>query len=387
MSCSRWGSSALCALVAVLACHSDSEGEKAKASEQAEKPAEAKPVVDQKIANAMAAAAQASIQAPESGAKAGAQNAPPQDGILGEEGAARELPAGSPAQLVLGSEGGQPRVRLGTDRSPSSGAPSGTLQLSYRSGGSVMPTVDIELKAKTGAGSEAAPGSGASASGNAPASASDALLTRFGVLSARPAADQPGRLPENARAEIAKLKGSWVDFVTDVHGAVQSQRFQVNGNNPVLQPLVQGSAVALASVSLPYPEVPVGAGAYWMVKSRETAEGADVIAYRMVKVLELTPGAAPGAGSAHLSVNTKRYLITPHLSLEGLPPHRVRQFQSEGSANLQLPFGAAYPTSAEIKDQFMSLVAPEERPQQAIPVQAELSAKVTLAVAGNVPGP
>ena len=315
-----------------------------------------KPIVDRKIASAMAAMRAEAREGSSSG-----PGAPPQNGILGPEAALRELPAGSAAQIVLGAEGSAPRVRLGVEHAAVGAGPSGTLQLSYRSGGSVMPTVDVEFKAKTSA--EAVTG----------AAPTGPLATRFGFVNARPAADQPGRLPENARAEIAKLKGSWVDFVSSPEGGVQSQRFAVAGNNQVLQPLVQGSAVALAALELPYPAVPVGVGAYWMVKSRETAEGADVLAYRMIKLTELAQNVA------HLTVSTRRYLITPQLSLAGLPAHHVRQFQSEGTAELSLPVGAAYPTSAEVTDQFASLVSPDERPAQAIPVQSELKAKLTLA--------
>ncbi len=78
-------------------------------------------------------------------------------------------------------------------------------------------------------------------------------------------------------------------------------------------------------------------------------------------------------------VNTRRYLITPALQLQGLPPHRVRQFQSEGDASLSVRAGATYPSSAELKDHFRALVAPDESPTQGVPVQSELSAKLTLA--------
>jgi hypothetical protein len=295
---------------------------------------------------------------------AGGEGQPPADGILGEEGAQRELPAGSPAQLVLGANGAEPRVRLGAAR-PSRGA-SGTLQLSYRSGGSVLPTVDLAFKALEIKGKP----EGAAGAGGA---AGTGTALRLSFVNARPAADQPGRLPENARAEIAKLEGSSVDFLSGPQGGVQGERFQVAGNNPVLQPLVQGSAVALAPLALPYPDAPVGVGAYWMVKSRETAEGADVIAYRMVKLTDLAQNVA------QLTVSTRRYLITPQISLEGLPPHHVRQFKSEGSAKLSLPVGAAYPTSAEVQEQFATLVAPDSSPQQAIPVQSALEAKLSTA--------
>lgn len=346
-------------LVAVAGCHGKQEPAAAaqgQGGEAGEAAPENKPVVDQKIASAMAAAARSDAKS-----AGGGEGQPPADGILGEEGAQRELPAGSPAQLVLGANGAEPRVRLGAAR-PSSGA-TGTLQLSYRSGGSVMPTIDLDFKALDFKGKPEGAG-GAAATGGA---------LRFSFVNARPAADQPGRLPDNARAEIAKLKGSSVDFLSGPQGGLQGERFQVAGNNPVLQPLVQGSAVALAPLALPYPDAPVGAGAYWMVKSRETAEGADVVAYRMVKLTDLAQNVA------QLTVSTRRYLITPQIALEGLPPHHVRQFKSEGSAKLSLPVGAAYPTSAEVQEQFATLVAPDSSPQQAIPVQSALEAKLSTA--------
>ncbi len=352
----RWSVLAASGVFA-LACQSAEPVKQAEpAAEPAAEPSETKPVVDRKIESAMAAA-RASSEQPAAG---NAESAPPQDGILGAEAAARELPPGSGAQIVLGSNGAEPRVLLAAARSGA--APAGSIAVSYRSGGSVMPTVEVNFKAKTTSG---AAGAGGAAGG-------DGLLTHFGLTHARPAADQPGRLPENARSEIAKLAGSSVDFIGDARGAVVRQRLSVAGNNAMLEPFVQGSAVALSSFALPYPEVPVGVGAFWMVKSRELAEGAEVVAYRMVKLTALENGVA------QLTVNTKRYLVTPQLSLQGLPPHKVRQFQSEGSATISLPVGSPYPRSAEVKEQFGSLVTADDRPQQPIPVQSEISAHITL---------
>ena len=83
--------------------------------------------------------------------------------------------------------------------------------------------------------------------------------------------------------------------------------------------------------------------------------------------------------SSQLTVNTRRYLITPTLALEGLPPHHVRQFQSEGDGTLSVRAGATYPSSAQLQDRFMALVAPDDSPTQGMPVQSELSATLTLA--------
>jgi hypothetical protein len=341
----------------------------------AEAPAEKKPAVDDKIANAVAAAAEASAR---SGAqRSEGQLAPPPDGILTADAAERELAAGSPAALVLGSEGAAPRVRLG-ERLALGASPSAKLTLSYRSGGSVMPTIELELDGKVTAGDAAGQAATAPASlpaGRAPGAAEGAsaasstrLAVRFKVAGARPAASQPGRLPENAKAEIAKLNGSSIERSVTSSGALLSAARTLAGSNPDLEPLLTGSAEALASALLPMPEVPVGAGAFWMVKSRETANGAAVLAYRMVKVVELRPE------QAKLSVSTRRYLLDPVLPLAGLPPHHVRRFESEGEATLTVRPGAAVPDAADVRDTFMALVSPDDRPNQALPVQSELSA-------------
>lgn len=329
-----------------------------------EVPAEKKPAVDEKIASAMAAA-EASART-ESGTPSG-QGAPPPDGILGAEAASRELAPGAAAQLVLGGAGSEPRVRLGVDRLAAGAGPTGKLVLSYRSGGSVMPTIEFELRPKVAvAGAETQPAS------VAPSAGAGQLALRFALAGARPAADQPGRLPDNAKAEIAKLNGSYVELVTEPDGSLVTQHQKVVGDNPDLEPLVTGSAEALASVVLRYPDVPVGTGAFWMVKSRETANGAPVVAYRMVKLTELGPALAK------LSVATRRYLIEPSLPMVGLPPHQVRRFESEGEATLSVKPGSVYPESAEARDGFMALVTPNDRPNQQVPVRTELSANISF---------
>jgi hypothetical protein len=198
------------------------------------------------------------------------------------------------------------------------------------------------------------------------------VTLQFALAGARPAADQPGRLPDNARAEIAKLSGSTVELVVAPNGSLVEQHQKLAGDNPDLEPLVTGSAEALASIILPYPDVPVGVGAFWMVKSREAANGAPVIAYRMLKVTELSPTLAK------LSVSTRRYLIERSLPMAGLPPHQVRRFESEGEATLSLKPGSSYPESAEARDGFMALVTPNDNPSQAVPIRTELSANLTF---------
>jgi hypothetical protein len=363
---------ALAALLALGACKDEPPPATEKA---AEAPTEKKPAVDPKIANAVAAA-EASARS-ESNTTSN-QAAPPPNGILGTEAAARELAAGAPAQIVLGGEGSTPRVKLGGERMAPGPGPAGKLSVSYRSGGSVMPTIEFDLKPKVAfAGASAQAATQPASVPAAPAASEGNLVVSFALAGARPAENQPGRLPENARAEIAKLNGSSIELVTQPNGALVEQRQKVSGNNPDLEPIVTGSSEALASLLLPYPDVPVGVGAFWMIKSRETLNGAPVIVYRMVKLTELSP-TANSASVAKLNVNTRRYLIESSLPLEGLPPHQVRRFESEGEATLSIKPGSPFPESADTHDGFMALVTPNDRPSQALPIRSELTANASF---------
>jgi len=362
---------ALGALLALGACKDEPPP---AAEKPAEAPAEKKPAVDPKIANAMAAA-EASARSESN--TASQQAAPPPNGILGTEAAARELAAGAPATIVLGGEGSTPRVQLGAERLAAGIGPAGKLAVSYRSGGSVMPTIEFDLKPKVAlAGPSTQAATQPASVPSAPAASEGNLILSFALAGARPADNQPGRLPENARAEIAKLNGSSIELVTQPNGALVEQRQKLSGNNPDLEPIVTGSGEALASLLLPYPNVPVGVGAFWMIKSRETLNGTPVVAYRMVKLTELSPAAS--ATVAKLSVNTRRYLIEPSLPLEGLPPHQVRRFESEGEATLSIKPGSPYPESADTVDRFQALVTPNDRPNQAMPIRSELTANLTF---------
>jgi hypothetical protein len=264
---------------------------------------------------------------------------------------------------------------LGSEHLTPGTGPTGKISVSYRSGGSVMPTIELEAKQKIAAGanptqpasvpSSAGPGVGSTSTG-----AAGPLALRFVLGGARPADNQPGRLPENARAEIAKLNGSTVELLAQPNGAVVALTRKLAGDNPDLEPIVTGGSEALAGVLLPYPEVPVGVGAFWMVKSRETLSGAPVIAYRMIKLTELSPTLAK------LSVETRRYLIEPNLPIAGLPPHQVRRFESEGEATLRIKPGALFPEQAEVHDGFMALVSPSDRPNQSLPLRTEIGATV-----------
>jgi hypothetical protein len=338
-------------LVLLGACQSEPPKADKPKDDKTEQGAEQKPVIDNKIASAMQAAAQAEAEQGQ-GAQAGA---PPPDGILGPEAADRELAAGKPAELTLGGAGGTPKLSLGMGELKAGDGPKGTLEVSYRIAGSVVPTIDYGFQVQRTAATE-----------------SDPLRTKFALLKATPAADQPGRLPPTMAAEVAKLNGSSVEFASSAQGLpLGAAKLEAKNKDPALVPLVESAATALGELVVPRPESPVGPGAFWMVKTRESFNGADVVAYRMVKVESVT------GDVAELSVNTRRYLAGSTLALEGLPPHTLREFRAEGSASLSLRQGAAYPHQGKVRESMLALVAPNDQPGQALPVQSDLSATIS----------
>lgn len=346
-----WALWAVVGWVLLAACQSEPpKVEKAK-PDKAGDGAEQKPVVDNKIASAMRAATQAEAAQ----AQAGQQGAPPRDGVLGLDAAEREIARGKPAEITLGGAGGTPKLALGTGELRAGEGPKGTLEVSYRIGGSVVPTIEYGFQVLRAAAEEP-----------------DPLRTKFLLSKAAPAEDQPGRLPPNMAAEVAKLNGSSVEFSSTRQGLpIGAAKVEAKNNDPQLVPLVESASTALTLLVLPRPDAPVGAGAFWMVKSRETFNGADVVVYRMVKVDAVTNDVA------ELSVNTRRYLAGNTLSLEGLPPHTIREFQGEGTASLSLRQGAPYPYQGKVRESMLAMVAPNDQPGQAIPVQSELSASLT----------
>jgi hypothetical protein len=164
--------------------------------------------------------------------------------------------------------------------------------------------------------------------------------------------------------EIRKLKGSQLTFQTREASLVGAPVLSLaKGANPQLDTLVLAAATGLSDAALPYPTEPVGVGAFWMVTSRESLLGTDVVAYRMVKVVDITDGAA------RLEVNTKRYLGDGGIGLPGIESARVHQFQAESSAQFVIAAKQTLPTEGRSQTAIRSLAEIEGAPR---PIQIEL---------------
>ena len=132
---------------------------------------------------------------------------------------------------------------------------------------------------------------------------------------------------------------------------------------------------ALALVTIPYPDKPLGSGAYFMVTSRDELMGVDLVSYRLVKVKQITPEGAT------LEVSTKRYAASRTFDFPGLPPDidkNLAEFQATSDGTVELPLGALLPTKGQMNSVLVAqLGAPDakQRPMLQLQTRAQLDLK------------
>jgi hypothetical protein len=283
--------------------------------------------LDPELAQAVAAAsARARPGAPGEANKEG--GAPP-NGIFSAAAAEREAPKGGAPKITVGSDGSEPRVALGPAQPKPGSKTSGTVQVEFQSdpqqrGLPLLFGVTLEAqKAKDAKEGEPGP-----------------VHVVARVTSAAIAI--PGAPPELVR-DVAKLKGSKVEYDVLPDGAGSGFRFEV-AKGAETADSIRALSDTLAVVTLPYPDKPVGAGAYWMATSRDEVFGLDLVSYRLVRVERVEPG------KVSLTVNTKRYSASPTLDLVGLPPDTPRdmiEFQALAEGKLEVVPGSGFPGSGQ----------------------------------------
>jgi hypothetical protein len=132
----------------------------------------------------------------------------------------------------------------------------------------------------------------------------------------------------------------------------------------------------LAMATLPYPDQPVGKGAYWMATTRETYSGFDTVAYRLVKVERIE------ADSVLLDMNVKRYAANARLPADRLPPNmkelKLEGFQCTGNAKLTVRSGMPVPVSGRLSSDLLVLAASSKAPGPPLPIlQSRTNAELT----------
>lgn len=281
--------------------------------------------LDPDIAQAVAAAS----ARPSSGTAA-KEGGPPPNGIFSAAAADKEAAKGSQPKITLGSEGTDPKIALGPAQpkpgTKASGQITVEVQADPRQGGLPIQ-FGITLEAQKPKDAAAAPGP---------------VTVVARVTSAN--IGLPGAPPDLVR-DIGKLKGSKVEYEVLPDGGGTAFRYEATKGVPAeFEESLRALSDTLAVITLPYPDKPVGAGAYWMATSRDGVFGLDLVSYRLVKVESITNGRAT------LSVNTKRYSASPTLDLAGLPPEAPRdmaEFQALAEGKLDVVPGRGFPSAGE----------------------------------------
>jgi len=315
--------SALCAFASGCDKH-EAQPEKAAASDAGP----AKPADDPDLAAAVASARAGSAPADNAPAAGG----PPPSGIFGPGEADKALAKNAPATLTLGSDGSEPRVQLGPLKAGTKFSNSITISSqSDPQQGPIPITFAFSLEAQK-------PKTDGDAGAAVPLSVS-VKVTGASI-------NAPG-VPPEVNAAIGKLKGSRVDFRVGADGTGSNFHVEAQkGVDPAFKDSLQGLSDTLAMLILPYPDKPVGVGAYWMVTSRDSLIGLDVVTYRLVKVEKVD------ASGALLSLNTKRYAASPAFDVPGLPPeapHSMGEFRAQAEGKLEIAAGDAFPKSGDFQ--------------------------------------
>ena len=311
------------------------------------------------------AKAMGSVAAARANPAANTAGGPPPTGIFGPGEADKALAKGAPALLTVGSDGAEPRVQLGSQ--PKAGTKrTGTIDLATQSDpqqGAIPIQFAVALEAlKPKAEDDAKPkteGAGA------------APLTQIVVKVTSARINAPG-VPADLSSAVSKLKGSRVEYQVGKDGTASNLRTEIpKGVDPGFRDPVQALSDLLVAVALPFPNKPVGVGGYWMVTSRDSFMGLDVVTYRLVKVEKIE------GTLAQLSVNTKRYAASPAFEIEGLPPDAPKvmgEFRSAGEGKIAVAVGEALPKEGELQSMVGAALGPADAKQRAmVQVQSRAS--------------
>jgi hypothetical protein len=121
----------------------------------------------------------------------------------------------------------------------------------------------------------------------------------------------------------------------------------------------------------------VGAGAVWMVTSRESFIGLDVVVYRMMKLQKID------GERATIGVSTKHYVVSGQLGFPGLPAHQVAEFNQTGNATIVVPVAQPSLVQGENTEVLLANLnlngkdAPQGMAQgQQVPIHFELRTKL-----------
>jgi len=288
---------------------------------------------------------------------------PPPTGIFAPGAADKAMAKGAPAALTLGSDGSAPRIQLGPVPKPGTKR-AGSIEVATQSDprqGAIPISLALSLEAQK-------------PKAESDAGAPSALQMLAKVTGAT--INAPG-VPAEIAAGLAKLKGSHVDYQLSPDGAGSNFRYEATkGVDPAFKQAIEALSDTLVVLSLPFPTKPVGVGAYWMITTRDSVMGLDVVTYRLLKLEKLEGNVAT------LNLSTKRYAASPSFDIEGLPPDAPRnmgEFRAQSDGTLTMAAGEAFPKSGQLDSVVAAgLGAPDPKTKQRAGIQVQTRATIAF---------
>jgi hypothetical protein len=340
-----------------------------------DKPKETKPLdadagatqsaVDPNLAKAVAAAGKKAAADP----GAGSADGPPQNGVFAPGKADEQLARGAPPKIALGEAGAEPRAVLTSTVAPGF-KQSGKMEVTLRLGRAQLPGLSVAL------GIEAQKPKEPAAGGTEPAPAADGTALTAKIVDLK-VPDGLGPQGKELSAQLSKMKGSKIGFRLATGGVGVDFSYELaKGAAADLDMVLRAVGDALESTAVGFPKEAVGPGGYWLVTTRGTISGGEVLTYRMVK-LEKVEG-----DRLTFNVSTKRYSTSQKLELPGLPPGaELEQFQYAADSKLDWTRGAPLASSGTSKQSFSVGFLPAGGGDQRLGLQS--TADVTLELGGK----
>ncbi|WP_437281047.1 hypothetical protein WME90_10950 [Sorangium sp. So ce375] len=364
------------------------EGEKSKAQVAADAGAldagPPLPVVGGKLGAELAEAASGSTEN-KGPAPGNASDGPPENGVFSVAAAAAALPKDVPYKIEVIGDGSEPRARLAPKIDPKSEQKL-DITLGLRLGGPQgLPNLELGVSFKAEKPADAPKeGAAAPAAGAAPAGPAPTKVIAK-ITSATLASMSVGGPPKELSDALARLKGSALRYELSPANVVGNLKVELAKDaEPGLQPLIGALGEAVALLTPPFPDKPVGAGAYWMVTDRVVASGVQlpVLRYRVFKIEKVE------GGVVSLSVDTRQYAEGADLKVPGPNGEitlTIDRLDSAGKGTLTWSPSTFVPGAADASQRLQALLVPpgataQQAAQRSV-AQVELTAKFAPAAA------
>ncbi len=312
-----------------------------------------KPVLDPKLGKIIAASS-ASAKAQKDQQPTRAEGTPPPTGVFTSAEAEAAHGQGKPIHVEPGTAGSAPLVSVipTSTKLPKTITMSVSTMMGARQS---FPSMDMtfQLKADKPKKTENEVGK------------TQPISVMAKLTKATLSTQQPGQVPPQAIDFVSQMKGSTLGWSLLPEGGVSTLTLK---RSPKMLPELEHNLVAvaetIAAASIVAPKEPLGAGAAWIARSRDTYGGLDVVSYRMYQLVKVE------GEKLTISVELRQYVVGETIAKSGLPEGaEVVQFQSTGSGKFVVTRGSSFADQGKLMHTMsLGLRTSEAQPNQIMPL-------------------